>query len=293
MSADAYQIHARRVHFDWDGTPLHWVPGDPFSTQTINVLHLLLPAGERWFCEVYRQGLPLVKSDRLREEVKGFIGQEAVHARAHQHVLDHLVRQGLDTTAYTNRIEWMFSRLLGDRPLGRLPVPTRRWLIDRMAIIAAIEHFTCVLGNWVLEQKGLDEAGADPTMLDLLRWHGAEEVEHASVAYDLFQEASGSYPRRVFAMVTVAPILLWLWVVGTRFLVRHDPTLRGAKPRWRDYKRAARRGRVPHLRSLFGAIPRYLRRDHHPSKEGSLDRAIAYLAVSPAAQAASREQRAG
>ena len=185
----------------------------------------------------------------------------------------------------------MFNRLLGDRP--PIPLPKRTWLIDRMAIIAAIEHFTCVLGNWILDQRGLDEAGADATMLDLLRWHGAEEVEHRHVAFDLYQQASGNYARRVFAMVVTAPMLAWLWLVGTRFLVRHDPTLRGAKPRWRDYRRAARQGRVPPMRELFRAVPRYLRRDHHPSHEGSLARAIEYLSYSPAATAASREQRAG
>lgn len=39
---DRVPLKARKVSFSWDDTPLHWVPGDPFSTHTINVLHLLL-----------------------------------------------------------------------------------------------------------------------------------------------------------------------------------------------------------------------------------------------------------
>lgn len=46
------------MSFSWEDTPLHWGPGDPFTTHTINVLHLLLPAGERWFVHVYKQALP-------------------------------------------------------------------------------------------------------------------------------------------------------------------------------------------------------------------------------------------
>ncbi|CAM5439672.1 hypothetical protein SMICM304S_02930 [Streptomyces microflavus] len=42
------------------------MPGDPFTTHTINVLHLLLPAGERWFIHVYRQVLPYIHDSSLR-----------------------------------------------------------------------------------------------------------------------------------------------------------------------------------------------------------------------------------
>ena len=81
----------RDVAFDWTSLPTHWVPGEPFVTHTINVLHLLLLAGERWFVDVFNQALPYIKDDKLREEVLGFIGQEAIHARSHQGVLDHCV----------------------------------------------------------------------------------------------------------------------------------------------------------------------------------------------------------
>ncbi len=112
------------------------------TSHLIDVLHLLLPAGERWFVDVYRQALPHITDERLRGEIRGFMGQEAVHARAHSAVLDHLREHGLQTRAYTRRIEWMFARLLGDRDLPR--GCSCSWLRHRLAIIAAIEHFTCV-----------------------------------------------------------------------------------------------------------------------------------------------------
>lgn len=73
---------------------MHWIPGDPFSTHTINVLHLLLPAGERWFVHVYKQVLPHIRDPRLRADVIGFIGQEAMHSQAHDEVLPHLKARG-------------------------------------------------------------------------------------------------------------------------------------------------------------------------------------------------------
>jgi uncharacterized protein len=39
-------LEARDVDFDWSTLPLHYVPGEPFTTHVLNVLHLLLPAGE-------------------------------------------------------------------------------------------------------------------------------------------------------------------------------------------------------------------------------------------------------
>ncbi len=110
-------LKARNVAFDWADTPLHWIPGDPFSTHTINVLHLLLPAGERWFVHVYKQVLPYIRDPRLREDVIGFIGQEAMHSQAHDEVLPHLKEQGLDPAPYTAQVDWLFEKLLGDRTL--------------------------------------------------------------------------------------------------------------------------------------------------------------------------------
>lgn len=280
-------IRSRRVVFDWDRTPLNWVPGDAQTTHTINVLHLLLPAGERWFVKVYKQVLDDIRDEKLLEDVKGFMAQESWHSRAHATVLDHLAAQGVDSTPYTRRVEWMFDRLLGDNPLRLRRIPRwlkRRWLLRRLGIVAAVEHFTAVLGVWVLESPALDRAGADPTMLDLLRWHGAEEVEHRHVAFDLFKHLGGTYVGGVLAMIVTAPVLAYLWFQGVRFFMQADPTAT-REPSWRAFRRAGRRGLVPTASLLLAAVPRYMRRDYHPSQEGSTERALAYLADSPAANA--------
>ncbi len=41
------------------------MPNEPFATHFCNVLHLLLPAGEEFFVEVFKQALPLIKDDQL------------------------------------------------------------------------------------------------------------------------------------------------------------------------------------------------------------------------------------
>jgi predicted metal-dependent hydrolase len=278
-------LKARKVSFSWDGTPLHWVPGDPFTSHTINVLHLLLPAGERWFVQVYKQVLPYIRDERLRGDVIGFIGQEAMHSQAHDEVLPHLKEQGLDPTPYTAQVDWLFEKLLGDRTLP--PGRARRWwLMERVALIAAIEHYTAFLGHWVLNAGELDRRGADPTMLDLLRWHGAEEVEHRSVAFDLFLHVDGGYRRRVRTWATAFTALVFLWQRGARFFMANDPTLLDGRASFRAFYVRGRRGVLPSTGDMLRSIPRYLSREYHPSQEGSTEQAVAYLASSPAALAA-------
>ncbi|MER5885184.1 metal-dependent hydrolase [Streptomyces sp. NPDC001941] len=286
IDSERIALKARKVSFDWEKTPLHWVPGDPFTTHTINVLHLLLPAGERWFVHVYKQVLPFIRDDRLREDVIGFIGQEAVHSQAHDDVLPHLRKLGLDPTPYTAQVDWMFEKMLGDRTLP--PGRARHWwLMERVATIAAIEHYTAFLGDWVLNAEELDRRGADAVMLDLLRWHGAEEVEHRSVAFELFMHVDGGYRRRVRTWALAFSALVFLWQRGARFFMENDPTLLDGRASVGQFVRAGRAGTLPSTPALLRSIPRYLSRAYHPSQEGSTAQAVAYLADSPAANGGS------
>lgn len=280
-------LQPRDVHFDYSDLPMHWVPDEPFATHVINVLHLLLPAGERWFVNVLTQALPLIKDDALLCDVRGFIGQEAIHAREHDVVLDHLRARGLDASPYTTQLEWGFQKLLGDRDLTG--AEAEEWLVERVGIIAAVEHLTAFLGQWILNAKDLDARGADPMMMDLLRWHGSEEVEHRSVAFDLLTHLDPRYSRRVRTAAFAFPVLFWFWVRGVKFLMRHDPTLpANAKPRWRDLLRAKRKGLTPGYADVARFGSTYLARAYHPSRHGSTAQAVAYLSSSPAARAAAR-----
>ncbi|MFF2997470.1 metal-dependent hydrolase [Streptomyces sp. NPDC057950] len=286
-----HTITPRRLSFDWERTPLHWIPDEPTATHVINVLHLLLPAGERWFVKVLKEGLPLIGDPELLRDVKGFMGQEATHSVQHAYVLDHLAAQHLATGDFTRHVDFLFEKVLGERPPLGVPLPGREWLRLRLSVVAAIEQFTAVLGDWVLAAEGLDRAGSDEVMLDLLRWHGAEEVEHRAVAFDMYQHCGGEglprYARRIAGMAVTAPMMLYLWAWGAAYLVRHDPQLAGrARYSLAAHNRAVRKGLLPSWKELGAAVPRYLRRSYHPSQEGSLRRAAEYLAQSPAARAA-------
>jgi predicted metal-dependent hydrolase len=283
---DGHPIEVRRPRFDWDGRPAHWIPGDPMASHVGNALHLLFPTGERFFMEAVRDASEQVTDPALQSAIKEFIKQEAWHAQAHDQVLRHLDDIGIDPGGYLERLEKFFDIVLRDRPSW--PDWTRGFQIRRrLAITAALEHFTAVLGHWALTADGLDEADADPTMLDLFRWHAAEEVEHRALVFDVYQHVGGGYALRAVAMVGTTVGLLAEWALGVRYFIRHDPAIApDQRPGVRDYLRAARRGRVPSVPMLLRSVPRYLRRDHHPRDEADSALALEYLRRSPAVKAA-------
>ncbi|MDL4777091.1 MULTISPECIES: metal-dependent hydrolase [Thermomonosporaceae] len=286
-------IKARRISFDWSKTPLHWVPGDPVATHMINSFHLVLPEGEKWFIQCVKDARPHIRDPRLLEEIKGFIGQEMVHARSHQGVLDQILEaNGIEVS----RITGPAGQGNADRPARmaalkeKSPRSWRRRLRFELAAVASIEHYTAVLGQWIMDNERLDAAGVDPMMLDLLRWHGAEEVEHRSVVFDVYRAMGGRYPTRVLAWTVSLFFLYWALIGGTLYLLKQDPTVKGrvTLPRaYRSYRRSVRKGTVPGIfRLLLGEAPVYLKPSHHPSEICSTPRALEYLKTSPAAQAA-------
>jgi len=307
MPATAHHaIQPRAVRFNLDATPLHWIPGDAFSSHVINGIHLLLPAGEFWFCRVYNKALPLVADAQLRADVEGFIRQEAIHARVHQGGQAWLRQHGLQTGEFLARVDTLFGALLSDRPLGlralQQPLWERQWLVLRVGIIAAIEHFTGMLGQWAMDNTSWDRA--DPVMADVFRWHLAEEVEHRCVAFDLYEHLcatrGGFYVSRQALMAAVFPLFIDFVMQGFRTLAAQDSDARVRRLARRSTLRLAlelqrvgqRTGNVPTFAYLVNGTLRWLAPDFHPVREGNTQQALAYIARSPAAQAAEARRRA-
>jgi len=289
LSVQNHQITPRRVTFDWRDTPIQWIPGDPFTAHFYNALHLIFPPIEAWFCQVFKQALPLVTDDRLRQDVIGFMRQEAIHGGAHALVLEHFQAHGIDSTRYMAFLRRLIDRALGDRILG---IPARRlglerwWLNTRVGLIAAGEHFTCMWGKFALEAQ-VESWNADPTMLDLFRWHAAEEVEHRTVAFDLYRHiAPAGFFHRLLLMTWVVPILALHWTMAMRFLMKRDPNLARRPRAWREWPRAVRQGRLLPLRKIAKASWHFLLKSYDPRTEADTALALDYIARSPAAGAA-------
>ena len=112
----------RRMDFPFDDAdiPAHWWDGDRMLTRNADALHMLFPAGERFFMRSVRAFVPQIKDPELLARVRGFMGQEAMHGREHNRAFSLLERDGIEyesfLDAYENR--WL-KRLEGWDPALR------------------------------------------------------------------------------------------------------------------------------------------------------------------------------
>jgi predicted metal-dependent hydrolase len=281
------QIQARKVHFDVSEVPLHWIPGHPAASHVISLLNIVLPAAERWFVAALGEALPLVKDPKLADDMRGFIGQEATHADVHETVLhDFMIARGVDPKPLLDQVEFFFSHTLAPSTSAN-PKHRLSHLCNRLWLMAAFEHYTAVLGDFALNSTW-DDHGADPTLVDLFRWHGSEEVEHRNVAHDVAVYFHDSYFRRVRSMVIAMAVIAIFFQRGAWYLLKTDPQVTIT---WltmhRMFELDCQQGLLPSFGKLFGSNTlAYLRPGFSPEEMGSTAQAVAYLASSPAARAA-------
>src|SRR4051794_980151 len=156
--------------------------------------------------------------------MRGFIGQEATHAGVDERVLrEYMVVNGIDPAPILDQIKYVFQKMLA--PTASMDSKRRlNHLCDRLWLIAAIEHYTAVLGDFSLN-CAWDDHDASPTMVDLFRWHGSEEVEHRMVAHDVAIYFHDSYLDRIRAMGIAVVMMATFFQRGAWYLTKNDPTL--------------------------------------------------------------------
>ena len=262
----------------------NWCGGDAFSTAFFNALSMSFPFGEQFFIDAVRDALaalPLDLQDRHREEVRGFIGQEATHRRIHSLFNGHLQDQGL-VDRWSERASRRLALMEGADPRHAL------------AVTAATEHFTAMFAEWLLAHPEVLD-GAEPRLRTMWLWHSAEELEHKTVAFDIYRAAAGSdaWRTRWFRRVTV--MFLGDLLRQTVDNLRHE----GQLWKWATWKSAARvlLGRDGLLRSNWHAWRSYFRTDFHPAQHDSSlaarwldDNRAQYTPVGAAAAAAAAVQ---
>lgn len=182
MTENTPAVERRDIKFNLDGIDIrNWHPAGPQVTSLFNTLSLLFPDGERFFIQSVRHYENEITDPVLRKEVKGFIGQEAMHGREHQAYNDALEAAGYPAHAIQKQVLDLLK-------MGHKLLSPR----SQLAITIALEHFTAILADALLTDDRVLE-GAPPEMAALWRWHAIEETEHKAVAYDVYQQVAGGF----------------------------------------------------------------------------------------------------
>lgn len=188
------EITPRSPLIDWNkGFEKCW-NGNPSATHVFNVLSFLFPQGERFFIKVIREVSKKHSQSltpELQKDIRGFLHQEATHTKHHQLYNNNLEKQGYVNVAYgyVDCLERMAHKYYSP--------------VQKLAFVCAYEHYTAILGNYIL--KSPDVLAAAPKEMSLMwQWHAAEEVEHKAVSFDLYKSVGGSWLRRVLVFLFVS-----------------------------------------------------------------------------------------
>lgn len=299
-----HYLEQRRVQFDFSLTPEHWIYDNPFATHLINAVHLILPVGELWMCRTFNEALPYVTDEKLRADVKGFVHQEAHHAAAHKVAQDYLRYYGYEIDEFIASLDTI-AKQLNTAPLGLALSKNLeyRWLTIRVGIAAAVEHFTTMLGTWCLDDQPWQNKTADEMMSDLMTWHLAEEVEHRSVAFDLYMHLCGeenkifAYLQRQIIMTAVAPGFTFAIYQCFKKLTQQDAQAKSfhryglLRSLTQTVIENARSKQVPSFFSMMLSLRHWLKPSYHPFYEGDTFKALQVIDNSPAVKALTQQLR--
>jgi predicted metal-dependent hydrolase len=116
-------------------------------------------------------------------------------------------------------------------------------------------------------------ADADPHVLGLLCWHGAEEVEHKAVAFDALRAINPSYLLRVVGLLAALAMTLKDILGMTRYMLRVDGL-------WeqRECQRRLWRLRFAFLRGLVPRFRHYLLPSYDPEVQPDPECMLRWLA---------------
>jgi uncharacterized protein len=265
VQAEPAAIRPRNAPVSFAGSiPHHWFAGFALPTHLVNGVNLLFPAGERFFIRSVKRYLDRIDDPVLREQVKGFFGQEGRHANAHERFFEVLEAQGYETKRFLEIYEWLAFDVLEKRISGRM----------RLAVTVALEHFTAILAEDALAEGLLEHA--HPELRTLLSWHAAEEIEHKAVAFDVLKKVAPSYALRMTGMALATLGLTGFWIAATLMLLSQDRKA-GRRGPLRPPPQVQKRHSIS--RRVFArGIREYVRRDFHPSDNDNRHLAAEWLA---------------
>jgi len=246
-------IVVRNPKLEWDAAASRfWFGGSAIRSNWMNALSTTFPAVERLFIEAVRHYQADLADPALRERAAKFVAQEGAHAREHRRFNELLERQGYPVERAEARAKKVMEHV-------RRSYGPRTWL----AVTCALEHFTTILCTEGLRNPLFHEPMRGE-YLRLWAWHCLEELEHKSVAFDVFLATGGTYRKRAITMLH-ATLVMWP-LLGSIIVTyqAHDRKLLSPREWWTGLMWSWIWPGL--LRRIAPSWLAYFRRDYHPSQ---------------------------
>jgi predicted metal-dependent hydrolase len=243
-------IPPRHIDFNFpQNIPKYFYAGNATATTFFAMLSGFFPPGERYFMDSVRHFRDRVTDKEQRAAISGFMGQEAIHGREHERLNELLAERGFDMRTPERFVK------IGLKALEMLPPSTK------LAATTFMEHFTALLAEQLLEDKDFQRL-ADPEMIKIWQWHALEELEHKSVAYDVYELVGNRHSERVAATAASLVVLLPMLGVTWAWMLARDGKLGSIKDNAKGLNMLF--GRNGFVSKILPRLPEFTQRHYHP-----------------------------
>lgn len=184
LSRSRLPIVARQPTWDFsDVTERFFFDGNSLKSTFMVAMSCTFPPGEREFIRSVRLHMDQIDDPKLRADVKEFSAQEGQHALQHKLLNDVFDELGYAATEVVQAFEAIEDEWAEERSDA-----------ERLAVTVVMEHITAVMAHHMLSRPDV-YASLPGSIRDMMVWHSMEELEHKSVAFDVYAQAVGDNAR--------------------------------------------------------------------------------------------------
>lgn len=215
------EIIIRKFAFDFpDDLDPVWCPGNRVRSHMFNGFSLTMPYLEPFIIKATQDATGEIDDADLLDDIRQFSGQEARHYQCHRRLNELLKTNGYPELAdVEQRLDDSFKRL------------RTKSLTTQLAFIAGFESMTIGFTNWLIKKRHKLFANSSPHVSSFWLMHMVEEMEHKTVAYDVYMAYSGSYLPRAIGVWHGSLHVLGYGIVGMLTSLRKDRE-NGQKTNW-------------------------------------------------------------
>jgi len=236
-----HDITVRRIEFDFpnDIEPV-FIEGQPEESYSLVAFSLLLPYLEPYLIRTMNVAKKLVTDPELLKDIERFNAQEGQHYRQHRRFNDVIRTNGFDRLPeFEAKLDADYRRFSATKSLR-----------FNLAYAEGFEAMTTAMARLAFESKSLETM--HPAVCHLFTWHLIEELEHRTVAFDVYHHVYGSYAYRVAVGAFAQWHLLHFMDTVAHYMLETDPQslaryggVAGRRARVRLQRRVFRRGLLP------------------------------------------------
>jgi predicted metal-dependent hydrolase len=230
------------------------VAGDPQHSYKINGLALRLPNQEPDMIRTMKAAKKQVTDPQLVDDLERFNAQEGQHYRQHTRLNDSIRLQGFEKLAELEAaLDADYRRFSKSKSLR-----------FNLAYAEGFEALTTAVARFSIESG--PDPNLHPSVAALFQWHLVEELEHRTVAFDVYDYVCGGYIYRLLAGLYAQWHMSRFIRRVTNYMIEADPAVvercggkAGRKQRSRSASADIRKLLLPKLLRTY--LPSYTPHD--------------------------------